>query len=198
MQWLKDNKDALTVVLSTLAFLISIATFFRSWQRDRRDAAKALQAKSPRISIRTERAVCENLYIPISSSLIPGWDFYIHFEIENRFGVSFTIQRISATEPKGAKVRLHQPISDGFRKHDEDPTDLLGDTSAVYFKPTQPGGVLRPAFHLHIARMLTVEDVKVGVPITLTFDFELQEEVPKREVIKREFVLRPGIVSARN
>jgi hypothetical protein len=194
MWWFKDNKDAITVVFSTLALLISISTFYRTWLRDKREAADALRAKSPRITIQTDRANEEKLYIPLDRSFIPGWDFYVHLEIENRFGVSFTIQRISATEPGGATVRLHNPISDGFRKHDENPTDLVGDTSGASFKPTKSEGMFRPSFHLHVGRVLTLEEVEDGIKIDLKFDFELHDEAMKREIVVRQFILRPGIV----
>jgi|SRR5882724_1166477 len=152
------------------------------------------RAKIPLITIQTEYAESKDLYLPLDTSQIPGWDFYVHLEIENKFGVSCTIERVSASELSGATIRLHQPVKGGFKGFDKDknPIDLIRDSSTG--KPIKPGGVSRLAFHLHVARQFSPIEIANGVGVNLRFEFELHDQKPEQKTVVRRFTLKPSSV----
>jgi hypothetical protein len=156
-------------------------------------------AKIPLISIQTEYAESKDLYLPLDNSQIPGWDFYVHLEIENKFGVSCTIERVSGSGLSGATIRLHQPVMGGFKGFDKDknPIDLIRDASSG--KPIKPGGVSRLSFHLHVAKQYSPIEIANGVGVKLRFEFELHDQRPKQKTVVRRFTLKPGsILKERN
>jgi hypothetical protein len=70
------------------------------------------------------------------------------------------------------------------------PTWVVGEN----FKPVKSGDFSRPAFYLHIAGTLPVEEVRKGVQVSFTFDFELYDE-KKHEIIVRQLILSPAYVA---
>lgn len=101
---------------------------------------------------------------------------------------------MSGAELSGATIRLHQPVTGGFKGFDKnnDPIELIRDASSG--KPIKPGGVSRLSFHLHVAKQFSPMEIAKGVGVELRFEFELQDQRPKQKTVVQRLTLKPGSV----
>ncbi len=194
MTWISEHKDEVAVAISLIALGLSAATFYRNLRRDRRERRDSESQKLPIVSLSAPFARRQKIYLPGTHESVPGWDFEIRLALENRFGVPAVLARLAAVDPSGALVRLHSPISSDFLGHDPDPTDLKVDRSGVYFKPIAPQTTREFRFHAHVASDAGSDTVEAGYALTLTFDFELQEDALVRRSIVRSYIVHPGRV----
>lgn len=190
--WLKQNKESLSVIFSSAALIISLGTFWRSWRKDRRELARAEKAKLPLISYQVSRAVEESLYIDEPRESIPGWKFHISLQITNRFEVPCYLEKITGKSSKG-DVRFGLTL--GSMKSTQDHRALDVDRFSTEYRVYEPGKAFRHlSFTVHISSELSKRDIEVGIPLNLAMQFVLQESPPRSRKLNQKMILQSGLV----